>query len=934
MKITSILFEAFLKCPTKCWLRSQGETDAGNEYATWVKAQNETYRIEGVKRLTGDIAPGECVTSSPGTENLRTAKWRFALEFAAKLQDLESNIQVVERVPSEGRGKPATFIPIRFVFTNKLTRDDKLLAAFDALVLSEVRGRGVELAKIIHGDDYSTLKVRTSARANEVRKRIEGLRALSTASAPPDLILNRHCGECEFRDRCRQKAIEKDDLSLLAGMSEKERKELHSKGIFTITQLSYTFRPRRRPKRLRDKREKYHHSLKALAIREKKIHIVGKPELKIEGTPVYLDVEGLPDRDFYYLIGMRIGSGPTAVQHSLWADTAEDEGKIWREFLAILETVEKPVLIHYGSYETTFLKSMVEHYGMPPKASKIAAAVSSTVNILSRIYAQVYFATHSNGLKEIAGSLGFKWGANVTSGLHAIVWRNGFETRRDADAKAKVVNYNEHDCSALESAAEFLRLLPMGTSPNLNSAVVVDDLDVTNDLDRWGQRKFASEDFRLIADCAYFDYQRSRVYIRSNPEVGRANQLKSRRAAFRNRPNNVVALRAKRCWRCKTTNIAYDTNRWHRKLSLDLRISPGGIRRWITEFRTPFHRCLECELPILPRTYKSKPRYGRNLIAWLTYEHITNRLSFLHLELTLRECFGIRLPFCRLFKLKHVAAKFYKPTYDQIMKNLTRGNLIHADETKMKLSEETGYVWVFASLVDVAYVYRPTREGDFLHEMLNGFCGVLVTDFYSAYDSLPCPQQKCLVHLMWDLNADLLKQPFDDDLKFITAEFGHLARTIVGTIDRFGLKARFLRKHEHEVTRFCKSLGGRKMVSEIAKHYRERILKHRHKLFTFLEHDGVPWNNNNAEHAIKPIAKYRPMVRRTMNRRGIQSYLILLSIYQTCEYRGLSFLDFLLSGQRDINAFAESKGRRRRRRPTVMGTPENGPTEADAERPF
>lgn len=114
---------------------------------------------------------------------------------------------------------------------------------------------------------------------------------LSTPS-PPDLVLNRHCTECEFQARCRQKAIEKDDLSLLSRMTEKERKKFNSKGIFTITQLSYTFRPRRRPKRLSDKREKYHHSLKALAIREKKIHIVDSPELKIEGTPVFLDVEG------------------------------------------------------------------------------------------------------------------------------------------------------------------------------------------------------------------------------------------------------------------------------------------------------------------------------------------------------------------------------------------------------------------------------------------------------------------------------------------------------------------------------------------------------------------------------------------------------------------------------------------------------------------
>ena len=77
-------------------------------------------------------------------------------------------------------------------------------------------------------------------------------------------------------------------------MSEQEREKYRSKGIFTVTQLSYTFRPRRRPKRLRDKREKYHYALKALALREQKIHVVGNPELAIDGTPIYLDVEGVP----------------------------------------------------------------------------------------------------------------------------------------------------------------------------------------------------------------------------------------------------------------------------------------------------------------------------------------------------------------------------------------------------------------------------------------------------------------------------------------------------------------------------------------------------------------------------------------------------------------------------------------------------------------
>jgi predicted RecB family nuclease len=205
---------------------------------------------------------------------------------------IENCLHAVERIPSAGRGQPAQFIPIRFIYRNKLTKDDKLLLVFDAFVVSEMLGRAVSLGKIIHGDDHAALKVKTSALAGEVRKRLERITALLASPAPPDLVLNRHCAECEFQARCRKLAVEKDDLSLLAGMSAKERQKLRSKGIFTVTQLSYTFRPRRRPKRQRDQREKYHHALKALAIREQKIHIVGSLELKLEGTHAYLDVVG------------------------------------------------------------------------------------------------------------------------------------------------------------------------------------------------------------------------------------------------------------------------------------------------------------------------------------------------------------------------------------------------------------------------------------------------------------------------------------------------------------------------------------------------------------------------------------------------------------------------------------------------------------------
>jgi len=85
------------------------------------------------------------------------------------------------------------------------------------------------------------------------------------------------------------------------------------------------------------------------------------------------------------------------------------------------------------------------------------------------------------------------------------------------------------------------------------------------------------------------------------------------------------------------------------------------------------------------------------------------------------------------------------------------------DEATVNLrNNEKGYVWVLASLDKVYFFYRPTREGTFLDEMLAGCYGVLVSDFFSAYESVGCPQQRCLLHFLRDVNEDLQKNPFDE----------------------------------------------------------------------------------------------------------------------------------------------------------------------------
>ena len=278
----------------------------------------------------------------------------------------------------------------------------KLGLAFDAVALSDALGRQVTSGRIIYCDDRETLIVNIAPFVRDIRKAAEKASVLLSSASPPDLILNRHCVECEFQTRCRQEAIEKDELSLLAGMTERQRGKLKSKGIFAITPLSYTFRARRRSKRLIGKPEKYQDSLKALAIRERKIHIVGSPQLRIDGTPVFLDVESIPDRDFYYLIGAYIPSSDGHTQHSLWANNKEEESVIWEEFVTILAMIENPILIHYGSFETIFLRRMCQRYGEPSVGSSLEKAIKSSINLLNVIFGKICFPTFSNGLKEIA----------------------------------------------------------------------------------------------------------------------------------------------------------------------------------------------------------------------------------------------------------------------------------------------------------------------------------------------------------------------------------------------------------------------------------------------------------------------------------------------------------------------------------------------------
>lgn len=907
MPITKESFEAFLNCETKSYLKTSGAVGDQLEFTDWQQHLSEVFTQECHIRLRSSIREDEYLSSSTLPEDLERSRYQLVFDCVVETQELKSNTQALERVSALSRSKHYAFIPIRFVPNEKVTKHDKLLLAFDALTLFTATGKMPLFGKLIYRRGQKAVKVQLTGLIKKVRSVVVEIIARQVSQIPPPPILNKHCVECEFQARCRQIAVEKDELTLLSGLTEKERKRQHNKGIFSITQLSYTFRPRRRPKRLASRPEKHNHALRALAIRERKIHIVGRPELSMVGTPVYLDVEGDPDRDFYYLIGLRFKCGEAYLQYSFWADDLTEEQEIWASFLRVLGQIETPQLIHYGSYETVFLRRMKARYHVSTEATAfLDRLIADAVNVVSVLYGKVYFPTYSNGLKEVANYLGFTWSDKSASGLSALLWRSKWEVSRDITLKQKLLTYNAEDCSALEKVVNALALLcerKVDTAASSEGDVVeVNSLKASNPYN-FGKVDFQLPEFEFINQAAYWNYQRDRVYVKSNKRGKRATRKPPQVHGRSFRINKVTACPPPTCCpKCKATRLQKYGRM--RKVVQDLKFTQTGIKRWIVKYTFDRHKCCHCQATFVPYDKPwTRHKFGSGLRSYLIYQMTDLQIPQTIITRGLNQLFNFDISTGSVSRQKYLAADLYKDCYDLILKRILNGKLIHADETKAIILGQEAFVWVITNMEDVAYFYTPTREGDTIQELLRGFKGVLVTDFYAAYDAIDCSQQKCLIHLIRDLNDDLIKNPFNKELKELASTFAALLKPMIETVDRFGLKARFLYKHQTSVDRFYKRLVANEYKSEMAIYYKKRFEKNHDRLFTFLAYDGVPWNNNNAEHAIKAFASLRRVIGGTSTEKGIKEYLTLLSICETCKYKGVDFLSFLRSGEKDIDEF-------------------------------
>jgi predicted RecB family nuclease len=910
--ITNDLFLDFVKCRYRGYLKLTGARGQTTDLMELQRSVREDYHTRAREHLSEIYRyKGIQVRSDIGLSAVLADRYDLALDVAATDASVAVQFDALIAAPGNTSGTHPDYIPVIFAHSDKVDKVHELQLALCASVLVLWQACRPSFGRILYGERFATKKIKLTKTLEEVQNiLVEILTLREHPNDPPRLRLNANCTTCEFRDNCRATAMERDDLSLLQGIKDKEILKLQNRGIFTVTQLSYTFRPRKKSRRSSNRAVKYEYALKALALREKRIHVVGTPELPVSGTPIYLDVEGTPDRDSYYLIGVRIPGESSTVQHSLWADDRVGEETIWREFLQIITTIESPQLIHYGSYEKRFLRHMKARYGaVTANGGPVQEQVMERAhNILSVLCGHVYFPTYANSLKEIASFLGFRWSMEAPSGQRSLWLRRTWELTGSEAAKRELLSYNADDCTALEVVAKAVQQLVPGdaASPTVlrnPEAVHVDSLKPQMPY-RTGPVEFVLPELDQINKCAYWDYQRDRIYIRSSVHLRRAARQKRRKMRRHILPINLTTTATRR-WQCPgcASKKIRKTGR-HSRLLYDLKFTTGGVKRWICKYNIDHYQCRECGKPFASDVYEwTRHRYGLQLLSYVVHSIIELHIPQLKLSGILRTLFGYQVGEPTIHGLKRRAAELYQDAYEEIKQTLLHGKLVHADETHLSTKTGNGYVWVFTSMEEVVYLWSASREGNIAEEFLGDFAGVLVTDFYAVYDSIKCAQQKCLVHLIRDLNDDVLKEPFNEEMKALAQDFAAVLKPVIETIDRFGLKTHFLKTHKVPVARFYERLLAREYKTELARKAQDRFRKTETKLFTFLDHDGIPWNNNNAEHAIKAFAALRNVIEAYSTEGGIRDYLVLLSICQTCAYRGIEFLKFLRSGERRIDDY-------------------------------
>jgi len=283
--------------------------------------------------------------------------------------------------------------------------------------------------------------------------------------------------------------------------------------------------------------------------------------------------------------------------------------------------------------------------------------------------------------------------------------------------------------------------------------------------------------------------------------------------------------------------------------------------------------------------------FGLHLMLLVCYLR-TLGLTWQKIRTYLYEAFGIKISHGGLIHMEEVVAKALGPLYDRILEDIRRAKSAHADDTSWRIDGENHWLWVFLTKAVAYFTIRETRSRKVIEDCLGPeFDGVVVLDFYPSFMNLPYKQQKCLVHLLRKMRDFEKKPDFEPGREWKRVKM-RVKRMVTEALDadenmkdleeRSRLKQRLIARAE-AVSQLPRRHIYAKKIARLVGQYKE-------SLFTFLDHEGVHWENNPAERGLRPMVVNRKTSFGSRSEEGAERRAILQSTAETARLQGSSFI--------------------------------------------
>ncbi len=273
----------------------------------------------------------------------------------------------------------------------------------------------------------------------------------------PAPFLKSGCKRTPWYSVCLSDAQGCNDVSLIHRLSQSDQRQLYNIGIRTVQDMADANRDDLRSKLEEwpfDKLVRFSNQAKVLM--SGKPMIIRKPEFPQVKHEVYFDIESDPTRDIDYLLGLLIKNtetGETIYKYFLAREKSE-EGKMWKDFLDFLATLDDFIIYHYAYYETQVFNRMVLNYGAPSEL--IHKFQENSVDLHLRFVDSVVLPVYFYTLKDIAHYVGYRWDDPNAGGAESVVWYNEWLAKKDETILTRLLKYNEDDVRATLMVKEWL----------------------------------------------------------------------------------------------------------------------------------------------------------------------------------------------------------------------------------------------------------------------------------------------------------------------------------------------------------------------------------------------------------------------------------------------------------------------------------------------